>query len=84
MDILNWKAKQTMNPLGILLFSGKESRRNTRLAESENICPLVPGIQTLPSNIMTKVWNTVPGLQTATKLGSVKTLVKKWAKSIPQ
>ena len=82
MAVLVWKSKQAMNPLGVLLFSKKENARITRLAESENICPPVPGYQTLPSNIMARIWNSIPGLQTASSLGSVKTLVKKWAQTM--
>jgi hypothetical protein len=44
----------------------------------------VPGFKLLPSNLMAKVWNTVPGLQTATSLGIVKSLARKWAKTIPR
>ena len=84
MAVLVWKSKQAMNPLGVLLFSKKENARITRLAESDNICPPVPGYQTLPSNIMARIWNSIPGLQTASSLGSVKTLVKKWAQTIPR
>ena len=82
--IMVWKSKQEMNPLGVHLFSEKPNRRNTRLAESKNICPPVPGFKILPSNLMAKVWNTVPGLQTATSLGIVKSLARKWAKTIPR
>ena len=39
--IMVWKSKQEMNPLGVHLFSEKPNRRNTRLAESKNICPPV-------------------------------------------
>ena len=84
MAVLVWKCKQSMNPLGSCLFAEKENRRNTRLAESLNICPPVPGFKTLPSNLMARIWNTVPGLQTATTLGAVKSIVRKWARTIPR
>ena len=84
MAVLIWKSKQEMNPLSVLLFSKNENSRKTRFAESTNICPPVPGYQTLPSNIMARIWNSIPGLQTARTLGSVKTLVRKWAQTIPR
>ena len=84
MAVLVWKSKQSMNPLGKRLFPEKGSKRNTRLAESMNICPPVPGFHALPSNFMARIWNSVPDLQTAATLSAVKTLVRKWAKNIPR
>ena len=84
MAILTWKSKHFMTPLGVRLFSEKTKGRNTRLAESKDICPPVPGFQSLPINLMAKIWNKVPGLQTATTLGAAKTLVKKWSYTIPR
>ena len=65
---LVWTSKQNMNPLGVSLFAEKEHKSDTcvadrtRSAESSNISLPVPGFPTLPSNLMAKVWNTVPGL----------------------
>ena len=84
MAVLTWKCKQKMNPLGARLFSDKAKMKNTRFAESNNICPPVPGFKFLPSNLMAKVWNSVPGIQTSRTLGEVKTLARKWAKTIPR
>ena len=84
MAVLVWKSKISMNPLGTLLFSEKENRRITRLAESRKISPPVPGCSTLPSNLMARIWNSMPDLQTATTLGTVKTLARKWAQNIPR
>ena len=39
---------------------------------------------TLSTNIMTRIWNTVPALQHATTLEAAKSLAKKWAKDIPR
>ena len=61
-----------MNPLGSPLFSGKGSMRNTKLAESKNINPPVPGFSTVPTNLLARIWNTFPGLQTATNLNCAK------------
>ena len=82
--VLTWKCKQKMNSLGVLLFSKKLNTKNTRLAESKNICLPVPGFPTLPSNLIAKTWNSIPGIQSLTTLGSAKSLVNKWAKTIPR
>ena len=66
------------------LFSEKLNHKNTRLAESKNICLPVPGFPTLPSNLMAKTWNSIPGIESLTTLGSAKSLVNKWAKTIPR
>ena len=84
MAILLWKSKHTMNPLGTRLFARQDHKRNTRFAESENISPPVPGFHMLPANLLAKIWNTVPGLQTATTLGAAKTIARKWSKSLPR
>ena len=84
MAVTVWKSKQAMHPLGRLLFQEHPRERCTRSATSNNICQPVPGYPTLPSNLMAKIWNSVPGLQSATTLGAAKTLSRKWAKSIPR
>ena len=84
LTILAWKSKQKMNSLRVLLFSEKLNQKNTRLAESKKISLPVPGFPTLPSNFMAKIWNSIPGSHTATTLGSAKSLVNKWAKTIPR
>ena len=84
MATLVWKCKQEMNPLGVKLFSDKPIRKHTRSAESKNICPPVPGFKFLPSNLMAKVWNSVPELQAATTLSAAKIIAKRWAQSIPR
>ena len=84
MAILTWKSKQLMNPLGVRLFSLRNNMINTRSAESKNICAPVPGFQTIPINLMARIWNKVPGLQTATTVGEAKTFVKKWARTTPR
>ena len=84
MAVLVWKSKQEMNPLGIRLFSERKFKRNTRLAESMNIDLPVPGFDSLPSNLLARIWNIVPGLQTATTLGAAKRLARKWAQTIPR
>ena len=84
MATLVWKCKQDMNPLGVKLFSEKPKKRHTRWAESKNICQPVPGFKFLPSNLMAKIWNSVPSLQSATTLDAAKTIAKKWAQTIPR
>ena len=79
MAVMVWKARQEMNPLGVCLFAQKVHGKSTRLAESKNICPPVPGIHMLPSNLLAKVWNSVPGLHTASNLGTAKSIARKWA-----
>ena len=84
MAVTVWKAKREMNPLWANLFAEKSHGRNTRLAVSDNICPPVPGYQTLPSNLMARVSNSVPGLQSAKSLGKAKSLARIWARTIPR
>ena len=84
MAVLILKSKKLMNSLGVLPFSKRENIRETRSTESNNIYLPVPGYPTLPSNKMAKIWNSIPGLQTATTLGSVKTVVRKWAQTLPR
>ena len=74
-----------MNPLGARLFPEKRNTgMKTRFAESMNINSPVPGYPNLPTNMMAKIWNNMPGIQTATTLGAVKSLARKWAKTIPR
>ena len=83
MAVLVWKCKQSMNPLGTRLFTEKARMRNTRLANSLKISTPVPGFQTLPSNLMARIWNDVPSLQSATTLSAVISISRKWAKTLP-
>ena len=77
-------------PIGTLLFILKIilkisiTIQEAYVAKSKDICPPVPGFHTLPINLMAKIWNKVPGLQTATTLGAAKSLVKKWSNTIPR
>ena len=85
LDGEKWHSmRKKMNPLGRRPFSERDNRRKTRLAESMNIDQPVPGFNTLPSNLLARIWNIVPGLQTATTLGAAKTLGRNWAKTIPR
>ena len=84
MAIMLWKSKQAMDPLGIRLFSEPPRNRITRFSSSDNICQPVPGQSTLASNVMARIWNTVPGLQSAPTLGAAKSITQKWAKTIPR
>jgi len=79
-----WKAKKAMDPLGQRIFRDKSSLQCTRSTTSKDIDLLVQGYPTLSTNIMARIWNTVPGLQHATTLGTAKSLAKKWAKDIPR
>ena len=73
-----------MNPLGQCLFQEKACLKTTRSENSTNIRPPVPGYQTLASNVMARVWNSVSGLHTASTLGAAKEISRKWAKDIPR
>ena len=84
MAVMLWKSKQEMNPLGVCIFSEKTHKKYTHLAESNKVSPTVPGFHTLPSNIMTRIWNSVPELQTATTLGKAKSIARLWARTIPR
>ena len=84
MAVMLWKAKNEMNPLGVRIFSEKPHMKCTRLNESNNICPTVPGFHTLPSNLMARIWNSVNELHTATTLGKAKSIAQQWARTIPR
>ena len=84
MAVMVWKSKISMDPLGVRLFQDNLNARTTRFTSSNNICQPVPGYATLPSNLMARVWNSVPGLHTVSTLSAAKTLSRKWAKSIPR
>ena len=79
-----WKAKQSMNPLGQRLFQDKTGMVSTRFQTSNEIQLPVPGYPTLASNLMARVWNSLPELQNATTLGAARAISKKWAKGIPR
>ena len=78
-----WKAKQSINPLGKCLFKETVSLR-TRSASSDEIRPPVPGYPNLATNIMARVWNTIPELHNASTLYTASSILQKWAKSIPR
>ena len=78
-----WKAKQSMNPLGHCPFQERPSLRSTRSTTSKEIRPTVPGYPNLASNIMARVWNTIPELQNTPTLGAAIAISRKWAKGIP-
>ena len=84
MAIMVWKSKHAMNPLGIRLFRETPSNRITRFSASNNICQPVPGQSSLASNVMARILNSMPGLQSASTLGAAKSLTQKWAKTIPR
>ena len=83
-----WKAKTFMDPLGQRIFREKSNLQCTRSVTTHNttkdIGLPVPGYPALSTNIMARIWNTVPGLQDASTLGAAKSLAKKWAKEIPR
>lgn len=83
-----WKAKTFMDPLGQRIFREKSNLQCTRSVTTHNttkdIGLPVPGYPALSTNIMARIWNTVPGLQNASTLGAAKSLAKKWAKEIPR
>ena len=79
-----WKCKQTMNPLGSCLFKEKICSKTTRFANSTEIRPPVPGYPNLASNIMARIWNSIPELHNASTLGAAKSISRKWARGIPR
>ena len=79
-----WKAKQSMNPLGHLLFKKQPNLRNTRSMCSNKVDIPVPGYPSLATNIMAKVWNENTELQNALTLSAAKRISLKWAKTIPR
>ena len=84
MAIMVWKSKQALDPLGIRLFHEHPSNRITRYSASNYICQPVPGYSSLAANIMARIWNSVPGLQTESTLEAAKPLTLKWAKTVPK
>ena len=74
-----------MDSLGNCLFQEKPiSRPGLRSETSKEIRPPVPGYPTMAANVMSKVWNSVPGLETASSLGAAKSISKEWAKTLPR
>ena len=73
-----------MNLLGCRLFKKRPNLMKTRSVYSNKIDIPVLGYPNLPMNLMAKVWNDVPELQSATTLASAKRISQKWAKSIPR
>ena len=73
-----------MNPIGQCLFKEKSKIRSTRFQNSKEIQPPVPGYPSLASNLMARVWNSIPALQNASTLGAAKDISRKWAKNIPR
>ena len=57
--------------------------KRTRFAESDKIHLPVPGYPNLATNIMARVWNSVPELRNAKTLGAARVISRKWAKTIP-
>ena len=84
MAVTVWKSKKLMDPLGLCLFQEKPSLQRTRSVVFKDVCLPVPGYPTLSTNIMARIWNTVPGLQDACTLGAARALSQKWAKQIPR
>ena len=79
-----WKSKQSMDPLGQCIFREKQSIRTLRSVTSNEIPLPVPGYPTLTTNLMARVWNSVPELHTATSLTAARFISKKWAKVVPR
>ena len=79
-----WKSKESMNPLGQCLFQERPCIRSTRSTTSDEIQPPFPGYQTLSTNIMARIWNSVPGIKNASSISAAKAISKKWAKSVPR
>ena len=79
-----WKSKQFMDPLGCCLFQERSSIRSTRSKSAKDIRPPVPGYPTLATNIMARVWNSVPGIENANSFSAAKRISREWAKTVPR
>ena len=79
-----WKSKQSMNPLGQCLFKERHALKATRSLNSGEIRPPVPGYPKLATNIMARIWNSIPDLHTDKTLGAARNISKKWARTIPR
>ena len=75
-----WKANRSMNQP--ILFQPRIGVKSTRSETSNEIRPPVPGYSNLASNIMARVWNSIPELQNASTLCA--TISRKWARGIPR
>ena len=82
-----WKTKQSMNPIGKRLFQERtipEDCPVLRSQSSKNIRPPVPGYPNLALNIMAKVWNDIPELQSAKTLGGARTISHNLDRKLPR
>ena len=83
-----WKSKQSMNLLGQCLFKDRSIQKTStvclRSDKSNELRPPVPGYPNLATNIMAKVWNSVPELHEARTLGAARATARKWARGIPR
>ena len=77
-----WKSKQSMDPLGQCLFKEHNSSRSTRSTASNEIRAPVPGYPMLSTNIMARVWNDNPELQSAPTISAAKSAAYKWSKGL--
>ena len=84
MAVRVWKAKQSMNPLGQCLSKEKNSMKVTRFQNSQEIQLPVPGYPNLATNLMARLWNSMPELQCASSLSAARNTSQKWAKHIPR
>ena len=84
MAVTVWKSKESMNALGQCLFKEKLCTKLTRFQNSKEIQPPVPGYPNLSSNLMARVWNSIPALQNASSLAAAKVILRKWSKDIPK
>ena len=84
MALTVWKSRNALNSLGQCLFPERSMTRETRSVNSINACQPVPGYPNLAANLMARVWNSVPGLSTATTLLEAKRKTQLWAKTLPK
>ena len=44
----------------------------------------VPGYPTLAVNVMARIWNNIPELESASSVGAAMSISRKWARTIPR
>ena len=75
-----------MDPLGRVLFTKKvQSVSGGVSTRSENSCKAklpVPGCRTLAANLLARLWNASPDIQSAVTFGAAKKAARKLSKSL--
>ena len=70
------------NPLGRNLFPKRSIMRPTMSINYVKAIQLVPGNKTLAANLMARAWNSSSELQSATTIGTARSVAQKWAQNL--